>query len=64
MIIHIENETLESIKSLRAPQIAYEDAGDFKKARTAHNLITFQCREAVLSEIARIDKANKREHGQ
>ena len=61
MQIHIDDQTLESIKNLKIAQEVHEKDGDFKKARVAHNLITFQCRAAVLSEIARTDKANKRE---
>ena len=63
MLINIDNGTLESIKNLKQAQEEHEANGEFQKARVAHNLITFQCREAVLSEIARIDKANKREQG-
>lgn len=63
MQIYIENQTLEPIKNLKIAQEVHEADGEFKKARIAHNLITFQCREAVLSEIVRIDKANKREQG-
>ena len=59
MYMHIDDQTLESVKNLKIAQEVHEAKGEFKKARIAHNLITFQCREAVLSGITKIDEANK-----
>jgi len=56
MLINIDDQTLESIKNLKIAQEVHEAKGEFKRARVAHNLITLQCREAVLSEINRMDK--------
>ena len=64
MLITVDNYDLEQIKNLDKAQKNYEAAGDFTKSRTASNLIDRACRKAILNEIARIDKANKREQGQ